>query len=336
MNKRVVCFDLLKAFGIFFVIWGHSIAFLSNKSSDTNHCFLMIYSFHMPLFLMTSGYFFSRRASLQSIYEQFKDKSIRLLLPAILWGIVIAGLGFLNHLYKGESDLYLKVANSLFLSLWFLKCLFLCYVFARLANNSVYGYILTLCLSQFLPIWKFEIMYPCFITGILLKRYYSVIRQYSLVAMILLLLLFSLFYLFLWEADMLKTHYFFVEHDSVFGTLYVRIVRIIIGIVGSSFLILLFDKLFKSSDNQKENWGVKTGSAIGKGTLGIYILQDIIVVGLISKIPGIKIFDEYLFSLVIAPVFSLIVLWICYKTVRIIKRNDRAAFYLLGVRAEKM
>ena len=40
MNKRINSFDLLKAFGIFLVIWGHSIAFLSSGSSDTNHCFL--------------------------------------------------------------------------------------------------------------------------------------------------------------------------------------------------------------------------------------------------------------------------------------------------------
>lgn len=81
----------------------------------------------------------------------------------------------------------------------------------------------------------------------------------------------------------------------------------------------------------KRAWGGAV-LAIGKETLGIYILQDIIVVGLISKIPGIRIFDGYLFSLVIAPAFSLIVLWICYRIVRLIKQNNRAAFYLLGVR----
>lgn len=330
-NKRVISFDLLKAFGIFLVIWGHSIAFLSSSCSDTNHCFLIIYSFHMPLFMMMSGYFYAGKVSLYTFSELLKNKSIHLLLPAILWGVVIASFGFLNHLYKGESDLHLKVVNSLFLSLWFLKCLFLCYVFAKLANNNVYGYILTLCLSQFLPIWKFEIMYPCFIAGFLLKHYFNVIRQNSLVVMILLLISFSYTYVCLWDADMLKTHFLFIEQDSVFGTLYVRLVRICIGIVGSSFLILLFDKLFNSSSNHEKSLGGAV-SSIGKETLGIYILQDIIVVGLISKIPGIRIFDEYLFSLVIAPVFSLIVLLICYKIVRIIKRNDRAAFYLLGVR----
>ena len=331
MNKRDICFDLLKAFGILLVIWGHSIAFLSSSSSDTNHCFLIIYSFHMPLFMMMSGYFYAGKASLYTFSELLKDKSIHLLLPAILWGVIIASLGFLNHLYKSESDLHLKVTNSLFLSVWFLKCLFFCYVLAKLANNIVYGYILTLCISQLLPIWKFEIMYPCFIAGILLKHYFDVIRQYSLVAMILLLISFSFTYVCLWDADMLKTHYLFIEQDSVLGTLYIRFVRICIGIAGSSFLILLFDKLFSSCNNHEKNLGGAV-SGIGKETLGIYILQDIIVVGLISKIPGIRIFDGYLFSLVIAPAFSLIVLWICYRIVRLIKQNNRAAFYLLGVR----
>lgn len=56
MGNRILSLDLLKAFAIYLVIWGHAIMHFQPHYEESI-CFLIIYSFHMPLFMMLSGYF---------------------------------------------------------------------------------------------------------------------------------------------------------------------------------------------------------------------------------------------------------------------------------------
>lgn len=57
--KRITYIDWLKAFAIFLVLLGHSIQNLSAAGMmDGLHGF--IYSFHMPLFMMLSGFFLTK------------------------------------------------------------------------------------------------------------------------------------------------------------------------------------------------------------------------------------------------------------------------------------
>ena len=56
-GNRLRSFDILKLFAIFLVLWGHCIQyFLSSKPVD-EPLYRTIYAFHMPLFMMISGYF---------------------------------------------------------------------------------------------------------------------------------------------------------------------------------------------------------------------------------------------------------------------------------------
>lgn len=59
-KNRLIEFDLLKAFAIYLVILGHVLQYVVFKSiffKDPLWCF--IYTFHMPLFILISGFFFS-------------------------------------------------------------------------------------------------------------------------------------------------------------------------------------------------------------------------------------------------------------------------------------
>lgn len=51
--------DNLKGIAIFLVVWGHSLQYLNNGEFDffENSLFQVIYSFHMPLFMVISGFF---------------------------------------------------------------------------------------------------------------------------------------------------------------------------------------------------------------------------------------------------------------------------------------
>jgi fucose 4-O-acetylase-like acetyltransferase len=68
------------------VIWGHAIMHFQ-PDYDQSYIFQTIYSFHMPLFMMVSGYFAASSMSLPA--KVFFPKKFRqLLLPCLSWGIV--------------------------------------------------------------------------------------------------------------------------------------------------------------------------------------------------------------------------------------------------------
>ena len=56
---RLVQFDAVKLFAIYMVILGHCIQHLLSSDYLDEPGYIMIYSFHMPLFMMISGYFAS-------------------------------------------------------------------------------------------------------------------------------------------------------------------------------------------------------------------------------------------------------------------------------------
>lgn len=75
---RLNQFDILKAIGIILVIVGHTL--------DYNIMRNVIYSFHMPLFFLVSGYFFKVKEPIPPI----RKISRRLLLPYLISAAIIA------------------------------------------------------------------------------------------------------------------------------------------------------------------------------------------------------------------------------------------------------
>lgn len=62
MEKRELYPDIIKGIAIILVVLGHCIQFGSAFSTNLlffkSSIFIAIYSFHMPLFMLISGYFF--------------------------------------------------------------------------------------------------------------------------------------------------------------------------------------------------------------------------------------------------------------------------------------
>lgn len=86
-TKRITFIDNLKCFAIICVMIGHALQYLFGESLDDLMSFNIIYTFHMPLFMMISGYFAKSSLKL-SIPEFFKKKFIQLLLPALAWSVI--------------------------------------------------------------------------------------------------------------------------------------------------------------------------------------------------------------------------------------------------------
>jgi acyltransferase len=148
-NGRIKFIDLAKGIGIFLVVMGHS---MEPRSA-------FIYSFHMPLFFLLSGYFYR--------YESFKTtllgKVNRLLVPFYFFSIISWCVYLLKIIYIGDKDGILNYVISFKqiivgldpdvgnVPLWFLPCLLTTSLFywgiQKLTTHPIYSSILVFILS---------------------------------------------------------------------------------------------------------------------------------------------------------------------------------------------
>ncbi len=93
-HTRSAFLDVLKAVAITLVLVGHAMQFGSGMHcyiySDffDNVVFKVIYSFHMPLFMLISGYLFRMSVQRHSFRENLVSRFTSLIVPIMLWSIV--------------------------------------------------------------------------------------------------------------------------------------------------------------------------------------------------------------------------------------------------------
>lgn len=210
-----------------------------------------------------------------------------------------------------SSDLY----DELFHTLWFLKSLFICYLlylFFRYCRNkslSIAFAIILVVAIPFLGFFHLKLMFPSFMAGVVLKK----TNLLALRGRMLLYVSGIVFFLCLtcWSAD------YFVSPTKIVSNLiagnmkpistflYRYLYAVLIGISGGLFFISLFYESFKNSQSPS----MTRVSEAGRYTLGIYILQTIIL----ETILGFYISFDYGFvsnSLLIS-LISICILFIC-------------------------
>ena len=86
-NSRDITLDIIKGILIVAVVTGHVFSYL-NSNLDNNIPFLLIYSWHMFLFMAVSGYtsgISKKRIDLSWIKQRFE----RLIIPLAIWTLII-------------------------------------------------------------------------------------------------------------------------------------------------------------------------------------------------------------------------------------------------------
>lgn len=78
--------NFLRGIAIFLMLWGHSIQYCDNAQFDffENTAFKIIYSFHMPLFMLISGYLFYFSEQKRGMIELMEYKTKSLLYPLLM------------------------------------------------------------------------------------------------------------------------------------------------------------------------------------------------------------------------------------------------------------
>ena len=165
----------MKGIVIFLMVLGHCVeygnpaSFFPDGSAFKNIVHNVIYSFHMPLLGLVSGYLFFGQVSRYDVRAAILRKAQSLVLPIISWTIIYAALKYCTGLW-GWS-----ISNYCIHILWFLWAIFLssCAVLAGRSffNDSIVYYAGLLCVLLFVPTARNCIfIYPYFAAGYLFHR----------------------------------------------------------------------------------------------------------------------------------------------------------------------
>lgn len=155
--------DILKAIGILLVIVGHNVTGIMGT---------YIYSFHMPLFFLLSGYLYKERSVLKSISHDYN----RIVLPYLCYYIIV---NVIDYIYNGITcDILIqdiiKISWASFgridvfghhvqgvLYLWFLPALFIC----KNVFNAIYLAWKPLTKNNYY-VFLFVCLFVCWIAGL--------------------------------------------------------------------------------------------------------------------------------------------------------------------------
>ena len=93
MKKRNIFLDIVKGLAIFLMVFGHCIQngsgvdVLNNGMFWNFSVFQFIYSFHMPLFMIVSGYFVFFSQEKYDLILIVKNRLKRIFIPLLLFSV---------------------------------------------------------------------------------------------------------------------------------------------------------------------------------------------------------------------------------------------------------
>lgn len=153
MTKRLYYIDIAKGLCILLVVMGHILQFNSiGHASQT--VFNFIYSFHMPVFMLLSGFVASlSRDNIDITVMTFvRKKFVSLVIPFLTWGLFIMPI----VVYRKDFFSLPTIAKDLILQpdtgAWFIISLFCIQIY----------YLLFCCLANFSKKWMTPLSAECF------------------------------------------------------------------------------------------------------------------------------------------------------------------------------
>lgn len=339
-NKRILYWDVSKAIAIFLVVWGHCLQNLTTESNywlydGVSQC---IISFHMPAFMLISGYF-----AYSSLAKPFGKVIIRkaqqLLIPSITWFLIVSLIAMILHRDFTFDRLYM-VLTTLPYSYWFLKSLFMCYLLTMIGVLLLrwkawmlwlYLTCLLLC-AESLNYVSCISMYPFFGAGLLYHHFQKRIDSHFAVVLVIS---FCCYITFFSMYDSVEYNLYFHPFEWSLGGAESYVIRCILGLSGSAMIILLMRWTCEMFSDSKY---VGIIAKVGSMTLGIYCIQVILAEGAFSHFSSIVDnmnsfygFMRYvIYDMVITPFAAFLTIVFCYLVIGYIRKSKYARLILLG------
>lgn len=326
MKQRIEYLDLVKLFTIYLVIMGHVIAMMTNGFIVGEKLNSLIYSFHMPLFMLLSGYFVSSKSGELPLINITTKKAKQLLLPAFTCTTIC-----LLYLWLARDHVNIRVeiiGNS-----WFLKTLFVYYtlfsLFKRLPLNDC-----TLCIASCALLFviphcssmQINLLFPYFWGGYLM-RIHKVLEtiSFSWKYAICFILLFAGLYSLqrYWNIP----NYIEINMHSLLSQPHLILLRYIVAFTGCFATISTISTIYKTYKNKAL---ITTCAKYGQWTLGVYVLQTILVINIFPDTLAWYVESEWLLDFVIAPLLSLAFLILCIYLIHLISKNKTLDILFFG------
>ena len=291
--------DFVKGIAIILVIIGHCIQCGSGKEYYEsqlffdNGLFKFIYSFHMPLFMMISGFLFGRTND-SSLFATLKNKTVRLLLPVFFWQTIMMVLSLLRGKPFQLNGYFISLIDGFWFlwSVWWatIICKVISCVF-KTGRIRMVAHLILILLSFITPdghnFSLHKYMYICFLLGLIAaKRNFEVKKLNNKTSEIMLLLIMSavylgLFVLFNDEAYIYISGWTVLGKDSIFRVLFWDVYRVAVGSLGSAIIIYISYIVIPSG------YG-KIVKDLGKSSCGIYIMQTYFIVLMMKGLPNVR------------------------------------------------
>ena len=325
--------NVLKGFSALTVLWGHVIQVLHTGSQVDfweDPVFKFIYSFHMPLFMLISGYLFSFSFKKRELKELIVYRCKPLLLTIVVFGfikyyLVNAPLAIFHSeislLFNGEW------ISNLTNEYWFLWSVIICSVIVSVAFKKTERFPLQIVLLGvvsvlilIMPFFELTVfMLPYFVLGFLFANYRDKIPEILMKLKYASLLAFPVMLMFFEKKHYIYTTGLIRSEYSIKECLFIDAFRWAIGLVGSVFIITLLFMVFKLKPLQKL---YNCFEKLGGYTLQIYVYQMIFLlrlgemgINLVFKVLGTSnVIPEkmLLLHIVIVPVLTVVATIVFY------------------------
>ena len=287
MDKKESFFwDFVKGTAIFLMLWGHCIQYCALDTLDyfEDVVFKGIYTFHMPVFMLVSGYLFSysfRKRDLKALLAHRMQGMLQPIVMATILSNLL--LQVPNYILAGRVDV---LFGSLFWgiseSFWFLWAVLYCSLVVGICGKCTENPFcrgLLVVLGAFgillLPQWNMTLfMYPYFAAGFFsgmyrehAKRLYRVLRYVMLAAFFLMVPFYE------------TKHYIYItpvfsEELGLTASLEIAVFRWAIGFAGSISLLTVLDWFRKRAERTGAvGLCARAIACLGRNSLQIYCLS---------------------------------------------------------------
>ena len=292
---RNVYLDVVKAVAIIFVLVGHSIQFGTGTTFEgltifEYWAFKYIYSFHMPLFMIVSGFLFKYSSDKYVWHDVIRRKIAQLLIPIICWSLIpfIADVFIFKtvHMDMTIIGIIKRYASITIRNLWFLWAIFLCSIATELIKqylkNNVFFHILLLIAFFFVPdsynLHLYKFMYPFFIVGYYYNGNFIYKKLLGFSKKVLCTMVMAVAIIYVFGMSFYNTEsYIYISGYTLLGKDYcdqilIDVYRFLIGLLGSVVVMGIIWCCYQFILPKLTGWM----SYIGKNTLGIYIVSGYI------------------------------------------------------------
>lgn len=341
IKHRNTLLDTIKGMAIILVIFGHCIQYGGGQYTNywDNFIFKLIYSFHMPIFIMVSGYLYYHSLKKYSGKELFKRKIISICIPIFTFSIIYFLLKvFIDNIDISTIGLFIKHFIYTFITnLWFLWALLYCFVIVKIVNrffkDNIFVYCLICILSMFMPnvlnLHLYNYLLPFFIVGYYVNKY-NICQKLGklskkmlwLILIIIIILYITLLAFYNYDSYIYISKYSILLNGISFEHLIINIYRFAIGIFGC-YIFANLARLLKN---------IKLISYLGTKSLSIYMFSTYLFFYLLPYITK----DITGGNILIYTIESISIICICLLFDLFICKNKILKFMFLGQIKEEL